>query len=325
MKKVLRAMGWLLLGCFGLIVGAAAVFYEPDLPMKTLKARYANAASRFVDVQGLPVHYRDEGSAADSLPVVLLHGTGASLLTWEGWVRELKATHRVVRLDLPGYGLTGLNADHEYSPEFYVRFLDEFFRKTGISRCHLGGNSLGGGIAWRYALIHPQRVRSLILVDAAGYPLPPKELPLAFRLAAVPGLKTVLTRITPRSVVAQSLRQVYADERLVSDSLVEQYFDLARRQGNREAFVSRLRRFAPDAVWRKIPTLHMPALVLWGQQDRLIPVENAHRFHRDLPNDTFVIFPDAGHVPMEEHPTETGRVVEAFLRMVEKQQPAEPR
>lgn len=314
MKNALRLFGWMVLGLVGLVVGAAAVFYEPDLPPDALREKYATGASRFVHVAGLPVHYRDEGPAADTLPVVLLHGTGASLLTWEGWVRELKPAHRVVRLDLPGYGLTGPNADHDYSSGFYTNFLEEFFQKTGIRRCHLGGNSLGGGIAWRYALAHPKRVPSLILVDAGGYPLPPKETPLAFRLARVPGLRGVLTKVTPRFVVAQSIRQVYADNRLVSDSLVDQYFDLARRAGNREAFIRRMRGYAPDSAWRRIPALRMPTLVLWGQQDRLIPVENAHRFHRDLPNDTLVIFPHAGHVPMEEQPIATVRAVLQFLR-----------
>lgn len=314
MNKAVRFLGWALLGLLGLVAAVIAVFYEPDLPLDVLKARYANGASRFVSVRGLSVHYRDEGPVADSLPVVLLHGTGASLLTWEGWVRELVATHRVVRLDLPGYGLTGPSAGHDYSANFYTEFLDEFFQKTGIARCHLGGNSLGGGIAWRYALAHPGRVRSLVLVDAGAYPLPPKESPLAFRLARVPGLSGLLTNVTPRFVVAQSVRQVYADPRRVSDSLVNQYFDLARRAGNRAAFIRRMQRFAPDSAWRNIPTLRLPTLVIWGGQDRLIPVENAQRFHRDLPNDTLVIFPDAGHVPMEERPAETVRVVREFLR-----------
>lgn len=313
MKKALRFLGWAVTGLLAVAAATAAVFYEPDLPFDDLKAKYATGASRFVNVGGLPVHYRDEGPAADSLPLVLLHGTGASLLTWEGWARALRTTHRVVRLDVPGYGLTGPNASHDYSPEAYTRFLNEFFRKTGIARCHLGGNSLGGGIAWRYALAHPERVRSLVLVDAAGYPLPPKETPLAFRLARVPGLRRLLTNVTPRFVVAQSVRQVYADPRRVSDSLVGQYFDLARRAGNRAAFIRRMQHPVADSAWRRIPTLTMPALVLWGAHDRLIPVENAHRFHGDLPHDTLVIFPDAGHVPMEERPAETARVVREFL------------
>ncbi len=314
MKKFVRlfaiALTALLFGV-ALLVG---IFYRADVPVERLLAKYGNASSKFLPVDSLAVHYRDEGMAADSVPLVLLHGTGASLLTWEGWANRLKAERRVVRLDLPAYGLTGPRADGDYSLPAYVDFLKKFLQKRGIRRCDLAGNSLGGAIAWRFALAHPEWVRKLVLVDAAGYPLQSMNVPLAFRLARVPGLSRLLTYVTPRLIVEKSVESVYADPRRVSDSLVTQYFDMALRAGNRAAFLDRIQGVASDSAWRQLPRLRQRTLVLWGQHDGLIPVGNAYRFHRDLLNDTLVILPNAGHVPMEERPTETAEMVRRFLK-----------
>ncbi len=317
MKQILR---WGILFILGIIAALIISNYRADIPVKTLKNKYANAASRFIDVDGMSVHYRDEGPKADSTPLVLLHGTGASLLTWDAWVDDLTQdstgthpSHRIIRLDLPAYGLTGPNRDNTYSVSYYARFLHDFLTKLGVSRCDLGGNSLGGGIAWTYALTYPDNVRNLILIDASGYPLQSKSVPIAFRLAQVPILKDLLVNITPRSLIEESIRNVYADDSRVTDMLVDQYMDMALREGNRKAFISRIATPLSDSTYLKIPTLQQRTLVLWGAQDYLIPVDNAYRFHRDLPNDTLVVIPNVGHVPMEEMPTKSVRIVRAFL------------
>ncbi len=312
-----RILGWVALFILGFVVAIVVTNYRADVPVETLKAKYANAASRFVDVDGLSVHYRDEGPATstmhDSVPLVLLHGTGASLLTWNGWATDLTKDHRVIRLDLPAYGLTGPNKNNDYSIAYYARFLHDFLTKLGVSYCDLGGNSLGGGIAWRYALAHPNAVRNLILIDAGGYPLQSKSVPIAFRLARVPILKDLLVNITPRSLIEKSIRNVYADSSRVTDALIDQYMDMALREGNRKAFISRTPTSMSDSTYLKIPTLRQRTLVLWGAKDFLIPVDNAYHFHHDLPNDTLVIMPNAGHVPMEELPKESVRIIRKFL------------
>lgn len=316
MKRLLR---WCLLFLLGVLMAFVIANYRTDIPLETLKTKYANAASRFVEVKGVSVHYRDEGprmrsGTTDTVPIVLLHGTGASLLTWDGWVADLARDHRIVRLDLPGYGLTGPNSNNEYGSEYYSQFLHTFLRKLGISRCDLGGNSLGGGVAWRYALDYPTEVRKLILVDAGGYPLQSKRVPIAFRLARVPVLNDILVNVTPRSLVEKSIRNVYADDSRVTEALIDQYMDMALRAGNRRAFVARMGAPMRDSTYQKISDIRQRTLVLWGAKDGLIPVENAERFHRDLPNDTLVVMANAGHVPMEELPQESVRIVQAFLR-----------
>lgn len=308
-----RILGWVTLFVFGVVAALVVTYYRANVPVETLKAKYANAASRFVVVDGMSVHYRDEGPSNDSVPFVLLHGTGASLLTWNDWATDLTKDHRVIRLDLPAYGLTGPNRDNNYSMAYYAQFLREFLTKIGVSRCDLGGNSLGGGIAWRYTLNHPNDVRNLILIDAGGYPLQSKSVPIAFRLARVPVLKDLLVNITPRSLIEQSIRNVYADDSRVTEALIDQYMDMALREGNRKAFISRTPTAMSDSTYLKIPTIRQRTLVLWGAKDLLIPVENANRFHRDLPNDTLVVMPNAGHVPMEELPRESVQIIRTFL------------
>lgn len=303
----------ILLSVFGIIAALFLLAYQSDIPMSSLKLKYARLPSNFASVDGLNVHYRDVGVRSDSLPIVLLHGTGASLHTWQGWVDELAKTRRVITLDLPAFGLTGPNSANDYSPEAYVEFTKQFLETFRIKACVLGGNSLGGGIAWQTAAAYPDLVKKLILVDASGYPNEAKSVPLAFRLAKVPVLNRLLTFITPRSVIEQSVTNVYGNPDLVTDQLVDRYFDLTLRPGNRRAFVARMQLDAYQDQSAKIKTLTQPTLIIWGEKDLLIPVENARKFAADLPDNKLVIYPDLGHVPMEENPEETVKAVKEFL------------
>jgi pimeloyl-ACP methyl ester carboxylesterase len=260
------------------------------------------------------VHYRDEGPADQTMPVVLLHGTGASLHTFQAWTEGLlQAGHRVLRLDLPGYGLTGPFPQRDYAIDQYVRFLEHFLTALNIDTCVLAGNSLGGHIAWQYAVAYPTRVEKLVLIDAAGYPARANSVPLAFQMAQWPGIKRLFTFITPRFVARASVENVYADPSQVTDELVDRYFELTLRVGNRQAFVDRLGTDPDTTAYRRIPQVRQPTLLLWGEADQLIPVEMAYRFQADLPQDTLVVLAGVGHVPMEEHPQRSLEPVLSFL------------
>lgn len=312
MKKILKWSGYGLLTILtvGFIWG-----YEADIELDTLKAKYATPPSQFIKVADLDVHYRREGTARlDSLPVVLIHGTGASLLTWNGWTDSLKNDYQVIRLDLPAYGLTGPNANHNYSLDYYADFLGQFLDKLGVKKCVLGGNSLGWAVAWTFALKYPARVGKLILIDAAGYPMQSKSVPITFQMARLPVVNQLFTKITPRAVVEGSIKNVYANPSKVTPELVDQYWDMAKRAGNRAAFMARMSAAkTPDSTWQQIKTLTMPTLIMWGAQDLLIPIGIARRFEADLPNDTLVVYNTLGHVPMEENPAETVKAVKSFL------------
>ena len=310
MKKGVRI---LVLAVAGIALLTGLLFGHRDRPVDALKPEYARAPSDFLEVMGMDVHYRDEGNPQDSLPLVLIHGTGSSLHTFDAWAASLKGQKRVVRMDLPGFGLTGPFPDRDYAMDHYVEFVAGFLSARNIGRCILAGNSLGGQIAWNVALEHPERVHSLILIDAAGYPLKSTSVPLAFRMARTPVLNQLLTFITPRFVVRSSVENVYADKSKITDELVDRYFDLSLRAGNRQALVDRLQLPVDSIRALQVRNIRQPTLILWGAQDGLIPIESAYRFQRDLPHDTLVILKHSGHVPMEENPAESLQAVLDFI------------
>ncbi len=285
-----------------------------DLPVEVLNEKYNVATSDYIQVENLGVHYRDEGPRQDSVPLVLLHGTGSSLYTWDDWTAALKKNHRVIRLDLPGFGLTGPHPDGKYTLDFYVNFLHQFVTQMKIKRCILAGNSLGGEITWQYALRYPREVHKMILIGAAGYPVKSKNVPLPYIILRMPVLREAAKKNTPKEVIRRSLNYLYADTTRVTDSLVTLYYDLTRREGNREALTDRMESIGEEGPWQQIPTIQTPTLLLWGQQDQLIPVLNGRRFDKDLPNSQLVVIPDAGHMPMEEVPEASLIAVKGFLK-----------
>ncbi len=314
MERLIKIFKVLLISILGLILIVSALFGYRDKPLEELKLKYAQSPSAFIKMDGMDVHYRDEGNPLDTLPLVLIHGTSSSLHTFDDWTNALKSTRRVVRMDIPAFGLTGPFPDRNYSMNHYVAFMEHFLQIKGIKRCILGGNSLGGQIAWHFTAKNPDMVEKLILIDAAGYPLDSKSVPIAFRLARKPIINKIITFITPRFIAKSSLENVYADKTKVSDALAERYFDMALRTGNRQALVDRMSMSMDTNGIASIKNIQTPTLVLWGEQDMLIPVQNANLFHNDLPNDTMVILKNAGHVPMEESPKESLEVVLEFLR-----------
>lgn len=261
----------------------------------------------------MQVHLRDEGPRDDPSPLVLLHGTSASLHTWDGWAQALKGQRRVIRFDLPGFGLTGPFPDGDYRPANYARFMGALLDKLGIARCVLAGNSFGGHVAWQAALAQPKRVEKLILVDSAGYPFRPDSVPIGFRIARIPVLNQAMRVTLPRSLVESSVRNVYGDPGKVTPGLVDRYYELTLRDGNRDALVRRFVQFpsGPDA--HRIAELKIPTLILWGGLDRLIPPADAARFQHDIAGSELVVFPRLGHVPHEEDPAGTSAAVRKFL------------
>lgn len=273
----------LFLSLLAACIGVLAWSWAPDRSVDSLKARWAAPPSRFVTLQGMQVHVRDEGPRDDPTPIVLIHGTSASLHTWDGWVTALSPHRRVVRMDLPGFGLTGPAPDGDYSMARYTGFMRDLLDLLNIDQAVLAGNSLGGGIAWQTALAHPTRVRQLVLVDATGYPLQPQSMPIGFRLAQMSWLSPVTQKVLPRSMIAASVRNVYGQPEKVSADLVDRYYELTLREGNRASLTKRFQYRSSDAALAgQISQLRLPTLILWGRQDRLIPPEHGQRFHQDV-------------------------------------------
>ncbi|MEK8049196.1 alpha/beta fold hydrolase [Ideonella sp. DXS22W] len=311
---VLRLLGVLLL----LSALALPLVRAPDRAVDTLVARWAPPPSQFLDLGGQLVHYRDEGPRGDALPLLLLHGTSSSLHTWEGWTKALRGTHRVVSLDLPAFGLTGpfdgTYAGRPYTGEQYARFVLDVLDRLQLPRVAIAGNSLGGEVAWRIAAMAPERVGRLILVDASGYRREALgDVPLGWRIARLPVLGRLSEHLLPRPLIVQGLVAVMGDPTHVTEAMVDRYFELTLREGNRAALVERARQWQPGEGVDQVRGVTAPTLVLWGGRDRLITPDHAQRFAADIPGAQVQVFDDLGHIPQEEDPARTVAAVQAFL------------
>jgi pimeloyl-ACP methyl ester carboxylesterase len=324
MQALVRALGVVLM----ISALAIALTHTPDRSVDSLVTMWAPPPSDFMYVKGQFVHYRDEGPRIDPAPLVLIHGTAASLHTWEGWAAELRGRKRVITFDLPGFGLTGpftgAYPRDDYRADNLARFTLDFLDALHVQRFAIGGNSLGGEVAWRVAALAPPRVDRLILVDATGYAFKPELVPLGFRVTRVPVLNRIGEYLTPRVLVQQSVRDVYAEPARVTDALVDRYFELLTREGNRHALNMRMEEVAKDLAPERIKTLKLPTLILWGAKDRLVPPVNAQQFHRDIAGSQLVIFPNLAHVPHEEDPRTSIVPVLAFLGLDSPTSPTAP-
>lgn len=323
-QYLLKAISLIVLGTIAVVMVFIAKCWAPDRTVAELK-QWQLPNSEFINIQGMQAHVAQSancnthrGDAAEKdqpETIVLLHGTSASLHTWEGWTRALSEQYCVVSMDLPGFGLTGpyVDGSTRYSSENYAAFVIQALNHLKLDRVTLAGNSLGGKVAWRTAALYPERVSRLILVDSVGYPATPKHIPIGFKLAKYPMMSPILNRILPRSVVEKSVLSVYADDSKVDEKLINRYYELTLRKGNRQALSRRLNDSDDDSDQAQIKQLDIPTLILWGAKDDLIPVENAALFHRDIRNSQLKIFDNLGHVPHEEDPLATVDVVKQFL------------
>ncbi len=310
---LIRVVGVLLM----LTALALSLSRAPDRPVESLVARWAPPPSDFVEVKGQVVHLRDEGPRDDPSPIVLLHGTAASLHTWQGWVQALKAQRRVITFDLPGFGLTGpfggRYTPDDYRGDTYARFVIDLLDVLKLQRVVLGGNSLGGEIAWRVASLAPGRVERLILVDAGGPDFASESQPIGFLIAGLPVLGWLSEQVLPRALVTQGIVNVYADPKKVTAEVVDRYFELTLREGNRHALGLRRQQAVRGQDFERARTIKLPTLLIWGGQDRLIPPAVAQTFLKTIEGSQLVTFLDLGHVPQEEDPVRTVVPVKTFL------------
>ncbi len=283
-----------------------------DIPLEKLKKTYANQTSKFIEIDGMQVHYRDEGIGT---PIVLIHGTASSLHTWEDWTQELVKNYRVIRMDLPAFGLTGANTSRDYSIENYTLFLNEFLSKLQLESFYLVGNSLGGNIAWSYAADYPEKVKKLVLIDASGLPTN-KDQPWIFKLAKTPIINSLFLVLTPKAVIEKNLEQVYEDDAKITDELILRYHQLALRTGNRQAFIDRAKTdftLGASANIEKLKSIQTKTLLLWGAKDQWIPLDNGIRMQKLMSNVNLVVIENSGHVPMEENPKESLKLFFDFI------------
>jgi len=298
--------------------------WTPDIDQAQLRRDYSYADSQFLRLaSGTEIHYRDNGThlggARDGHVLLLVHGSNASLHTWQAWIDRLGDTYRVIALDLPGHGLTAATVEDDYSYRGMADAVHALVQHLDIDTFTLIGSSMGGGVSLDYAAQHPGRVRALVLVDSIGAPpdpaaeKSPTDRPLAFRILTTPILPTLFEHITPRLLVSDALRKSFSDQTYVTEAMIDRYWHLARHPDVRRATIKRFRGYIGGMGTFDLGAIAPPVLILWGQDDRVIPVGSAERLASGLADSRTIIYPGVGHLPQEEAADQSAADVRAFL------------
>ncbi len=306
MKAGLLAAGGILTAA---IVATGIWAWTPDRSRGELEKKYSNPSTRYIEVGGTSIRVRETGDA-HAPTVILLHGFGSSLETWEPWAQTLSKRYRVVRFDLPGSGLSEPDRSGRYSDARSLELIRLLMDRLGIEKAALIGNSIGGRIAWRFTAAFPSRVSKLVLISPDGFASPGFEYG---KPPQVPAVLNLMKYFLPRSLMRSNLAAAYGDPSRLEPAVVDRYYDLLLAPGSRAAMISRMQQIVLEDPIPLLRRIEIPTLLLWGRKDRLIPFANSADYLRALPNATLVDFPDLGHVPHEEAPDEALKPLRRFL------------
>ena len=282
------------------------------IPLEELRPRLETAESRYLDLQGMQVRYRDIGGS-DKPVLILLHGIFSSLHTWNDWSEILRDDYRVISIDMPNFGLTGAHPKGMFR-FIYSDFLNDFTDALHIRECYMAGNSLGGWMTWEFAARFPQKVRKLVLIDSAGFFFVP---PAGLIGMGLPMAGWMMSHsYLPRRVMYSSIRSTYARPERLSKEVLNRYYELMLRPGNRAAGSAVLRFIRNRAGFDNsfLSEIRQPVLVMWGAQDGWIPPDHAKRFGRRIPHAEVIMYDDCGHMPMEELPQASAADCRRFLQ-----------
>ena len=299
-----------LLAATGAVVLLLFWLWTPDKSRSELEARYLAAPGDMVQVGAWRLHVRDSGPK-DAPPVLMLHGFGASLHTWDVWAQALSATHRVIRLDLPGHGLSEPDPAGDYTDARSLVLLRAVMDQLGVARASIVGHSIGGRIAWTFAARHPERTDRLVLVAPDGFASPGFEYGRATEVPAVLG---AMKHVLPKAVLRMNLEPAYANPDALTDAITTRYHDLMLAPGARDAMFKRLQQTVLTDPRPMLGAITAPTLLVWGEADAMIPVANAQDYLSALKGSRLVTFPAVGHLPQEEAAQASLQTVADFLR-----------
>ncbi|WP_017223291.1 alpha/beta fold hydrolase [Moritella dasanensis] len=283
----------------------SSVWGVGEMPIEDLNSLYANEESQWMDVNGMRIHYRDEGNP-NGQPIVLIHGILSSLHTWDDWNKSLAADYRIISLDVPGFGLTGgpENPD-DFSEDLLHDSFAQFINQLQLENFILAGNSLGGYISAHYAANNPDNVKKLILIDPAGAP---QDLPFILSLASMPGINSLAANVFPPFIVAMGVKDVYGDQERITKANMDRYIHLSLRPGAKQAYANTIAMLDEKNSKQQplnFATITAPTLLMWGEKDIWVPPELSELWLVNISGSTLITYPDAGHVPMEEIPDKT--------------------
>jgi pimeloyl-ACP methyl ester carboxylesterase len=279
-----------------LLALAAYALWAPDLAFAELQKRYSSTSNNVVNVDGMRIHYKDTGPQ-DAPVLLFLHGFGSSLQTWDVWAGSLEQKYRVIRLDLPGFGLTGPSPSNDYSELNDVNTLTQFVDKLGVSDLSVIGHSMGGKIAWTFAAAHPDRVKALVLMAPDGFPQPEA---IGTKPYAMPAIMGLMKFCLPRYFVRKSIEPAFADASALDDKMVSRYHDMLRAPGVRAAILERGNQTIYTDPVPRLKKIKAPTLLLWGEEDKMIPSSNATSYAGVLAQSKTVSIPKLGHLLHEE-------------------------
>lgn len=265
-------------------------------------------SAQYITVDGLKVRYKINDQI-DKPTLVLLHGFTSSLESWDGLAAELMSNYRILRIDLPGHGLTGPDPMRRYAQDDFVSTIRNLINEFELKKPTLIGNSMGGNTAWRYAARYPDDIEKLVLIGASGFTLnglsdQPKSLP--------PMLENYFLNPT-KFAVHYGLKTQYADTKKIPAGRVNQILEMMTMPGNGEAFVEIYQAFTLPDPTKKLAKITAPTLIIWGENDRVVPPNHANLFGNALYNSQISIIENTGHVPHEESPQQTAKAIRAFL------------
>ncbi len=312
-RRLARLLIGLVVTVAAITVGALAL-RPPEIPLATLRAKYSSPGSRFLTLgDGALIHVRDEGNLHGPV-LILLPGLHSPLQVWEAWAQRLRGDLRLVSIDLPGQGLADAWPRRDYSLAALNDLVTEVTGALGIERFSLAGHSMSGALAWRYALAHPDRVDRIVLVAAGGIVVEGAGPIPAFRLLAAPLVGPIAWQLMLRPFVRATLERAFADDDLVSDAMVDRYFETINAEGHRVTLGARLRYLLSYEPIERLDGVTVPTLILWGDEDSLRPVVYAGIFHERIRGSVLRVYPDVGHFPMEEAADATAADVLTFMR-----------
>jgi len=316
LKSILKGAGFAVLAIAVVLAIGALALFRADIPLDQLQAKYQAPGDNYMEMpDGVMLHYRDEGPR-DGRTLLLVHGFSASLIDWDAWAKPLATRYRVVRIDLPGHGLTSAPSNYQASAEGYADLIDAFATRLRPTRFVLIGNSMGGGVAWKFAVRHPGWLEGLVLVDSGGWPRRARSSggPIIFSLLRNPITRAVLRHIDIRPLIGDGLKSAFVDPALVTPAMIDRYADFARAPGHRDILLSAQNGHPSGQAIAELARIKIPTLVIHGEKDHLIPVDDGRGFARTIPGAVLITYPNVGHVPMEQIPERSANDLDLWLR-----------
>lgn len=322
MRRLLQGLGYASLAAIGLLVILllfSSLMIATDLTKQELIDDYANEKSFFYFLpSGAEAHIRDEGDKSKP-PLIFIHGAYSSLHSWEPLVAELKKEYRLISFDLPGHGLTGATPQEDYSNIAMTNFTREVIELYDFETVTLVGNSIGGAVALRYALMYPRDVDALVLVSSSGMDRNQSgEAPGAFGLTRSNIALPLMRYFTPKFMLASALEEVVGEpEKFITDEMVTRYWHLLRMAGTRDAAIKRLSEsHLEPSLQPLLRAVDPPTLLLWGSQDRLIDPKYGIDMNTKIIGSLLKLYPQAGHLAHEEAPQQTAKDMREFFSRV---------